>query len=97
MKIVTGEPAGILEPARGCCSTTSPSLDWSAVGRFNTATLKPASCRVWTAAAWSWPTILGTAVFGWGFGPVETLTRTREPGFNVVPALGDCEMTLFAG
>ena len=39
----------------------------------------------------------GTAVFGLGFGPVDTFTRTRAPASSEVPGAGNCETTLFAG
>ena len=87
----------MLDPARGCSSTTMPSLPAFVVGRLRTTTRNPAERRLDAAVAWSWPTTFGTEVAGCGFGPAETTSGTREPRRSVVPGVADYDRTRFAG
>src|SRR5262249_16716502 len=61
---------------------------------FLRATAKPAFCSV--ALAWSnrRPTTYGTPT---GFGPLDTLICTLEPLSTIVPACGNCPVTVSGG
>src|SRR5437588_502472 len=99
-KMVTCEPPGMLEPACGCSSMTSPSLLWFVVGRLSTITRNPAERKV--PAAVVVPTVVAVVVVVptvvvEGPAPVETFSVTFEPLSTSFPAAGFCATTTPAG
>src|SRR5205814_1284482 len=75
----------MLDPARGCSSTTMPSLPAFVVGRLRTTTRNPPERR------------LDAAVVVEGPLPVETFSVTFEPLSTSWPAAGFCATTVPAG
>src|SRR5207302_1615968 len=63
--------------------TTTPFCDWSLTGHCTWITLKPADWRSCCAVAASSPVTSGTLVAGFGLGPADTWSRSREPAVEL--------------